>query len=312
MSSVAEILRQARLLGVERLDAQLLLGHALERPRAWLLAHEEQTLDAALVQQLAAQLQRRAAGEPLAYVLGQASFRGLTLTVSPAVLIPRPETELLLEWALERARADRAWTPEPASGAAPGAASGAAPASGAASASEPAPAPEPAASLLDLGTGSGALALAFAAEQPGFDVHASDCSAAALAVARSNALRLGLQLQFHEGDWWQALRTSPVQRFLLVVSNPPYIAGHDLHLDALTFEPRGALTPEGDGLASLQRIIDGAPEHLLPGGWLLLEHGHDQGDAVRERLSACGFESASTRADLAGLARCSGARWPGP
>ncbi len=266
-----EALAAARARGVERLDAQLLLVHLLQRPRAWLLAHDDDELPSGLTAEWHGMLERRAAGVPLAYVIGEAEFRGMRLAVSPAVLIPRPETELLVEWALELLPADAA------------------------------------ADVVDLGTGSGAIALALARERPRARITATDASAAALELARANGARHAPQVGFEAGDWWAPMAD---RRFALVVSNPPYVAGADPHLTALQHEPRGALTPEGDGLAALARIVHGAPPHLLPGAWLLLEHGHDQGDAVRTMLADCGFEAASTRADLAGLPRCSGARWP--
>jgi release factor glutamine methyltransferase len=269
---IAQALAHARALGVARLDAQLLLAHLLQRDRAWLLAHDDAALEPALQADYTRRLERRAGGEPLAYVTGHARFCGLDLAVNPAVLIPRPETELLVEWALERL------------------------------------ADAPSRDVVDLGTGSGAIALAIRHRAPTASVTATDASPAALAVACANAERLGLALECAHGDWWQALRG---RRFGLAVSNPPYVAGADPHLDALGHEPRAALTPEGDGLAALAAIVDGAPAHLLPGAWLLLEHGHDQGDAVRVRLAQAGFVAPTTRADLAGLPRCTGARWPG-
>jgi release factor glutamine methyltransferase len=268
---IRDALERARMLGVERLDAQLILAHLFDRPRAWLLAHDDDVLEADQAERLHALLIRRAAGEPLAYVIGRAEFRGLDLMVSPAVLVPRPETEVLVEWALELLRADTAGE------------------------------------VVDLGTGSGAIALALQRERPRAHITATDASADALAVARANAARHAAAVAFLQGDWWAPLAG---QRFALAVSNPPYIAGDDLHLLALTHEPRRALTPEGDGLAALRRIVDQAPAHLQPGAWLLLEHGHDQGDAVRQLLAQRGFAATSTRADLAGLARCSGGCWP--
>lgn len=259
----------AQALGVARLDAQWLLGHHLQRSRSWLLAHDETPLPAGLREQLPAQLRRRAAGEPLAYLTGQAVFCGLELQVSPAVLIPRPETEELLNWALELL------------------------------------APDGAGEVLDLGTGSGAIALALARQRPGLQLHASDASSAALAIAQANAQRLGLALQLHLGSWWQP---HAGQRFALVLSNPPYIAEGDPHLAALQHEPRSALTAGPQGLDDLREIVRGAPQHLLPGAWLLLEHGHDQGEAVQALLRSAGFRDVATRADLAGLARCSGGR----
>lgn len=263
--NVGQALAAARAAGVARLDAQLLLAHHLQQPRAWLVAHDDAELPPAAEAAFRAGLTRRAGGEPLAYVLGRCSFRGLDLAVTPAVLVPRPETEGLVEWALEHLQAGQ--------------------------------------SVADLGTGSGALALALARACPGVDITATDASPAALAVARANAQRLALAVAFVEGDWWVPLTG---RRFDVVVSNPPYVAGDDPHLQALTHEPRAALTPEGDGMAALRRIVAGAPAHLVAGGWLLLEHGHDQGPAVRELLQRHGFSAIETRDDLAGLARCSG------
>ena len=267
---IADLLSAGRSLGVDRLDVQLLLSHHLRQPRSWLLAHDKDTLPAAISALCLGQLQRRAAGEPLAYLLGEWQFRGLTLQVSPAVLIPRPETEVLVDWALDCLAA------------------------------------APLASVVDLGTGSGAIALALAAAVPGLQITASDASPEALALARSNASRLGLPVHLAQGDWWAAV---DAQRFGLAVSNPPYVAAGDAHLGALRHEPSMALTPGGDGLDALRRIVDGAPAHLLEGAWLLVEHGHDQAEAVRAMLAGRGFEHAATRCDLAGLPRCSGGCW---
>jgi release factor glutamine methyltransferase len=268
---IADLLIDARRAGVDRLDAQLLVSHLLKRPRAWLLAHDDHALSDAQAATLRRQLQARASGEPLAYLVGESEFCGLALRVTCDVLVPRPETELLVEWALERL------------------------------------AKAPADSVVDLGTGSGAIALAVKRRQPRASVSASDASAAALQVAQANGARHGLAVEWLHGDWWAPLHG---RRFGLAVSNPPYVAGDDPHLAALAHEPRGALTPEGDGLAALRRIVDAAPEHLLPGGWLLLEHGHDQAVAVRLMLTGRGFTEAQTRHDLAGLPRCTGAAWP--
>lgn len=272
---VAEALTLARELGVARLDAQLLLGHRLQRERAWLIAHDDAALDADTAAAVEADLRRRAAGMPLAYLVGEREFHGLTLRVTPAVLVPRPETEGLVEWALEQLDAL-------ACGVAP--------------------------TLVDLGTGSGAVALAVKHARPAVRVTATDAEPAALEIARDNAHRLGLAVEFVGGDWWQPLDG---RRFDLAVSNPPYVAGDDPHLRALEHEPRRALTPEGDGLAALRRLIADAPPRLNAGAWLLLEHGHDQASAVRRLLAERGFESARTRRDLAGIERCTGARWLG-
>lgn len=268
---IRELLDAARLLGVDRLDAQLLLARHFRQSRAWLVAHDDEAVSTAAAVHLQAQMARRAAGEPLAYVLGHAEFRGLDLQVSPAVLVPRPETELLVEWALELLPA------------------------------------ETRDDVVDLGTGSGAIALALQGERPGARITATDASAGALEVARANAAQHGAAVEFAQGDWWQAVAG---RRFALAVSNPPYVAGDDPHLLALGHEPRSALTPEGDGLADLRRLIEDAPGHLKPGAWLLLEHGHDQGVATCRMLSQRGFVATSTRVDLAGLPRCSGGRWP--
>jgi release factor glutamine methyltransferase len=269
---IHQALNQARDLGLDRLDAQLLLAHVLQQPRAWLLAHDDAPLSAKHTTMLQALMTRRAAGEPLAYVIGECEFRGLRLQVSPAVLIPRPETELLVEWALEHL---------PQQGTA---------------------------QVVDLGCGSGAIALAIKHARPHAQVWASDLSTAALEIARSNAHRHQLQLQWQQGDWWAAWAQ---QRFDLALANPPYVAGADPHLAALGHEPRVALTPEGDGLSALQQIVHGAPRHLQPGAWLLLEHGHDQAINVQHMLQHTGFVAPQTRHDLAGLARCTGAKWPG-
>ena len=215
---------------------------------------------------------RRADGEPLAYLLGEREFHGLLLQVGPAVLVPRPDTETLVDWALQLLGTPLAQAPE----------------------------------VADLGTGSGAIALALKHRHPAAHVCAVDCSDRALDVARANAARHDLQVEWQQGDWWQPLQG---RRFHLVVSNPPYVAGDDPHLAALRHEPALALTPGGDGLAALAHIIQCAPLHLHDGGWLLLEHGHEQAGAVCRLLADAGFEAVQTRADLAGRPRCSGGRW---
>jgi release factor glutamine methyltransferase len=272
--TVRDALAAARASGVERLDAQLLLSHLLARPRSWLLAHDDEVLEPAVADACAVLLQRRANGEPLAYLVGEREFHGLRLRVTPAVLVPRPDTETLVDWALELLL-------------------------GAAAPAQP--------RVIDLGTGSGAIALAIKHRCPQADVQALDASEAALEVARDNALHLNLDVQFRHSDWWSAVRG---ERFHLAVSNPPYIAEDDPHLAALVHEPMAALTPGGDGLRALDQLVHGAADHLLPGGWLLLEHGHEQGPAVRERLSRAGFLEASTRLDIEARERCSGGRRP--
>jgi release factor glutamine methyltransferase len=270
---VAGVLAEARRLGVDRLDAQLLLGALLARPRAWLIAHDEHLLDADQARCLAQALQSRADGVPLAYLTGTQVFCGLTLGVGPGVLIPRPETELLVDWALECL----------------------------------APRPQP--RVLDLGTGSGAIALALKAACPCAHVVAVDRSPQALAIAQANGRRLGLEVDWRAGDWWAPVAG---ERFDLVAANPPYVAAGDPHLPALRHEPASALVAGPAGLDELRRIVDGAPGCLAPGADLLLEHGHDQGEVVRSWLEQAGFDGVATRRDLAGLDRCSGGRMSRP
>lgn len=272
---VAAALAQARALGLDRLDAQLLLARALQRERAWLIAHDDATLSAAQQQAFASDCRRRADGEPLAYVLGQREFHGLELEVGPAVLVPRPDTETLVDWALEILAA----------------------------------LPQAAPTVVDLGSGSGAIALAVKHAHPAAAVCAVELSAGALAIARRNAERLGLSVQWLQGDWYQPLQG---RRFDLVLSNPPYVAADDAHLSALRHEPVLALSPGGDGLGALRHIVHAAPAHLAADGWLLLEHGHDQAEAVRGMLNDAGFVAVATRNDLAGHPRCSGGRCCGP
>jgi release factor glutamine methyltransferase len=250
----------------------MLLLHALGRApadRAWLLAHDQDALAPAAADRFARFCQRRAAGEPLAYITGWHEFFGLALAVDARVLDPRPDTETLVEWVLA--------LPLPAQ-----------------------------ARVLDLGTGSGAIALALQAQRPSWQVSASDASADALAVARANAARLGLPIAFREGDW---LAPWASERFDLVVSNPPYIADADPHLAALTHEPLAALASGPDGLDAIRRIAMDAPAHLLPGGWLLIEHGWDQATRVRALLAAAGLDTPASHRDIAGIERCSGAQF---
>jgi len=265
--TVAQALAAAHMLGLDRLDAYLLLSEALARPRSWLLAHGEHVLEPAQSLRFEAHCVRRADREPVAYLLGEKEFHGLTLQVDRNVLVPRPDTETLVDWALELL-AEAPARPK----------------------------------VADLGTGSGAIALALAQARPAAQVAGIDVSPAALAVARINGQGLALQVEWLQSDWWSALAG---RRFDMVVGNPPYIAANDPHLPALRHEPQLALTPGGDGLAALRTLVSGAPEHLLPGGWLLLEHGHDQAEAVHALLRRHGFASPVTRNDLAGRPRCS-------
>jgi release factor glutamine methyltransferase len=289
-TAVAQALVTAQQRGIDRLDAQWLLAHHLQRPRSWLLAHDDAVLDAATAARFNADLQRRADGVPLAYLTGWRGFHGLRLAVGPDVLDPRPDTETLVDWALDLL------------GCGPAGAAGA----------DPRLARLPAPQVLDLGTGSGAIALALAAACPRALVHASDTSAAALARAAANAQSLGLALHTLHGPWWQAAAQAGLPPLHLAVSNPPYLAADDPHLPALRHEPRQALVPaDGDALSDLRQLVAGAPAHLAPGGWLLLEHGHDQGPTMAALLQAAGFQAVAHRQDLAGHLRCTGGRWPG-
>ena len=263
------------LPGVEgRHEAELLLLHVLGRERGWLFAHATDLLDAEGQAAFAALLQRRIAGEPVAYLLGRRGFWTLDLAVSPDTLIPRPETERLVELALERL-----------------------------------PEGQPL-RVADLGTGSGAIALALASERPQARVLATDMSAGALAVAAENARRHALgNVEFRQGSWHAPLAG---ERFELIASNPPYIASDDPHLARgdLRFEPASALASGQDGLDDIRVIVAGAAGHLLPGGWLLLEHGWDQGAAIRALLEAAGLVEVETMVDLEQRDRVSLGRRP--
>ncbi len=290
--TLAQALLSLQTQGLERLDAQLLLLHVLGQPlaqRGWLLAHNTNLLPTAIESQLQLLAQRRLAGEPVAYLTGSKAFYGLDLQVNPDVLVPRPDTETLVDWALEQLAA--LLTPPTTAHDHSLHSACAAP------------------SVLDLGTGSGAIALALKAKQPALQVWATDFSATALATAQINAQRLQLGVQFSQGAWFAAL-PARAMAFDCIVSNPPYIADADPHLAALSFEPQSALTSGVDGLDDLRQIIADAPHHLKAGGWLLLEHGYDQALAVRHLLQARGFAQVQSRCDLSGIERCSGGQWP--
>ncbi|MEE4175307.1 MAG: peptide chain release factor N(5)-glutamine methyltransferase [Xanthomonadales bacterium] len=284
--SASPTLRQLLLRGCEtlgaaanpdaspRLEGELLLAHCLDVDRAYLYAHADDLADPTAVACFDKLVQRRADGEPVAYLTGEQEFWSLPLRVTPSVLIPRPETELLVELALARLPGDQDIR------------------------------------VADIGTGSGAIALAIASERPRAEVHAVDVSADALAVARENARRLALgNVIFHPGSWCTPLAGD----FDLVVSNPPYVRADDPHLGTgdLRFEPRAALTPGEDEYLAFRAIADGAAARLLPGGGLLFEHGFRQGEAVRSLLEEQGWKDVETFRDLAGLERVTAGRKPG-
>jgi release factor glutamine methyltransferase len=276
--TLAEALRAGAGLGLDRLDAQLLLLQALGRSqaeRAWLLAHDADGLDCAQEARFRDLCARRAGGEPLAYIVGRKEFFGLDLFVDSRVLIPRPDTETLVEWALELLGCHCG------------------------------PDPQSRAPVIDLGTGSGAIALAIKKQCPTATVEAVDAHAGALQVASHNARQLGLDVAFRQSSWLEGATT----HYDLIVSNPPYIRAGDPHLAALRNEPLQALVAGADGLSDIRAIVQQAPQHLRQGGWLLLEHGFDQATAVRSLLTTAGFGSVRSRKDLAGIERCSGGQW---
>ncbi|RQM54128.1 peptide chain release factor N(5)-glutamine methyltransferase [Aeromonas caviae] len=243
-----------------RADADALLCHLLDCRRSYLMTWPEHELDAAQQATLAGWLARRLNGEPIAHLIGEREFWSLPLKVSPATLIPRPDTEVLVEQALARL-------------------------------------PGGPCALLDLGTGTGAIALALKSERPDVDVWAVDRMPAAAALARTNSAALGLPIEVRDGSWFAPLSDAP--RFAMIVSNPPYIDGTDPHLHEgdVRFEPRSALVAEEQGLADIRLIVTQAPAHLVPGGWLLLEHGWDQGEAVRQLLLQQGYVQVETVRD---------------
>lgn len=251
--------------GIDPREARLLLAEATGFSQAAVLAFQEKQLTTEAEKLFAQFVSRRAKGEPIAYIVGRKEFYGIDLTVAPAVLIPRPETELLVELALQREFS----------------------------------------SMVDLGTGSGAIAIAIKKNRPDAKVLAVEASAAALAVAQRNAVRNGVDIEFRHGRWFEPVAG---ERFDLILANPPYVAAADPHLEALRFEPRQALVAGPDGLDAIREIARAACAHMAPGGWLLLEHGQGQESAVRALLQAAGLEEIATWPDLAGIPRVSGGR----
>ena len=251
--------------GIDAREARLLLAEVCGFSQASLAASPEQEIPFEVENSFLEFVQRRIKGEPVAYILGRKEFYGLELSVNPSVLIPRPETELLVDLALER---------KPAS-------------------------------LLDLGTGSGAIGIAVKYRSPATRVVAVDCDISALVTAKRNAARLNLEIDFRHGRWFEPVAGECLE---LIVTNPPYVASGDPHLESLRFEPPGALVSGPDGLDSIRDIAQAAPAYLARGGWLLLEHGEGQESAVRGLLAAAGLASITTWPDLAGIARVSGAK----
>ncbi len=279
--STLDVLALARLRGVARLDALALVAHHWQKSRTWLVAHDLEPLPDWVWRCVEQDVAARTDGMPLAYLIGSKEFHGLSLTVNSHVLVPRPDTEVLVDWALAllAKRDPKAGRPV----------------------------------VVDLGTGSGAVALAIKHAYPAAMVHAVEASAPALALAQHNAKALKLEVHFHRGDWWDGgwceELPGPID---LALSNPPYIAEADAHLPALRHEPQQALVAGASGLDDLQKIIRGAAPHLAPGGRLLLEHGHEQSPAVQDLLRRHGFGAVETHLDLTGTPRCSGGRVESP
>ena len=255
--------------GLDRLDAQMLLLHTLQKPtndRAWLMSHDTDEFTSNQQQSFEAKALRRLAGEPIAYIVEHKEFFGLQLKVTPDVLVPRPDTEVLVEWALELLPLSKI------------------------------------SAVLDLGTGSGAIGLAIKANRANIKMTLIDASQAALDVACGNATLLNLAVSGLQSNWFENMPRE--QRFDLIVSNPPYIADGDAHLAKLQHEPPMALTSGADGLDAIHRIVQDAPRFLKKRGWLLLEHGYDQAARVRELLATAGFVQVASRQDINGIERC--------
>ena len=276
--TLAQALVHASAQAVDRLDAQLLMLKVLMREqteRAWLIAHDDQLLTPNQWREFEQLLLSRSQGQPLAYLVGEKEFFGLTLNVSAHVLIPRPDTETLVEWALNTVKFSCLQAP----------------------------------TVVDLGTGSGAVALAIKANAQHAQVTALDLNPEALALARLNGQRLQLDVHWMESNWLQGIQGPQTGGFDVVVSNPPYIKENDPHLAQLLFEPVSALTAGADGLRDIRTIIQQAPSHLNTNGWLLLEHGWNQANAVAQLLTQQGFTDVQSRTDLGGNTRCTGGKW---
>ena len=285
-TTIDQALLGAKAKGLQPLEAQLLMLHALGRQavqRTWLIAHGNEHVSKEALACFEEHVIQRLDHVPLSYLTGQREFYGLTLHIDARVLDPRADTETLVDWAIELidAQCKGFDTPQP--------------------------------QVLDMGTGSGAIALAIKANQPQASLWALDQSPAALEVAQKNALDLGLEVEFFQSHWFQALNTPSAnkhpKRFDVIVSNPPYIAPQDPHLRDLVHEPLDALLAKDGGWADILQICTQAQHHLKAGGWLLLEHGYDQSHRVREILQNLGYIHIQSRYDLAGIERCTGAQW---
>ncbi len=289
--TISSLTKQAQQSGLNKREAEMLIAHVLKMSRASVIAHPEYMLDAAQVTLAQSLFARRAAGEPIAYLIETREFYGREFGVNEHVLIPRPETEILLEQALARLNNEK-W-PESHAG------------------SGPSKSDHRAQRVLDLGTGSGIIAITLKLEHPACEVTACDISPGALNVARENAKKWDANIHFLESDWFTAFSS---QAFDLIVSNPPYVAHNDVHLKQgdLRFEPALALTdqtPGAAGLACIAHLIEQAPHYLSPGGWLLFEHGYGQAATCRDLLIARGFQSLISLHDLAAIPRVAGGRW---